>query len=503
MKKFFNLPFINKAQKETKSLDKNTDDTNINENDLKNLDDINNDTSENINNLQNSNSNDIETLDNTKNKNRTISYIIDEETLDDSAPSLDNSEIVSTPTYRGISTKNATFIELKERKAYYADKTHFIEYLENSCSSNHVINRPKGCGKTTTISMMKAFYDVALAHSYDFLFEDLYIYKKTLEHNNYCILEFDFANITSGKNIIEPVFYSLDSFAAKYNIDFQVDFKLSIKSNIAHLMNAYIRSNREEPIYVLIDNYNDFHLYKHFSETDENPFTQIFLSHQKETEDFYEALLRAKNQGVITRIFAAGIMPNYNTNLISDYFKDITFSPSCTTAIGFTEKEVASLLKSHQHLPKTISYDQLLDNVINYYDGYCFSVAINTISVINARELLKYVSSSIGIISPSFSTQNHHTLYLLLQELYTYYSKILNTIDDELTRTGKITATPISKTPKQHNKDSMIWYLFYIGVLTMKEVVISKTENTAPLINFRISNISILELWKNIIIDKS
>lgn len=44
----------------------------------------------------------------------------------------------------------------------------------------------------------------------------------------------------------------------------------------------------------------------------------------------------------------------------------------------------------------------------------------------------------------------------------------------------------------------MVWYLFYLGVLTIKNATLLKDEQQ-PIINFRITNNSVGELWKNFI----
>ncbi len=149
--------------------------------------------------------------------------------------------------FHGINTKQANFIELITQKALYIDKTALLEFLDYSCYSCHCLNRPKGCGKTTTIGMIKAFYDISLKDAYDYLFKDLYIYQKKLAHNCYTILEFDFGEISSIDDIAEPIFYALDNFAAKYNLDYQVNRSLPISRNIDLFINNYQRSYQTRP----------------------------------------------------------------------------------------------------------------------------------------------------------------------------------------------------------------------------------------------------------------
>ena len=398
--------------------------------------------------------------------------------------------------FHGINTKQANFIELITQKALYIDKTALLEFLDYSCYSCHCLNRPKGCGKTTTIGMIKAFYDISLKDAYDYLFKDLYIYQKKLAHNCYTILEFDFGEISSIDDIAEPIFYALDNFAAKYNLDYQVNRSLPISRNIDLFINNYQRSYNKEPIYVLIDNYNDF-IISYLANQDITTTPNLAID-TSQLLSFYKALFRAKNQGVIVKIFATGILSDYLIEGLNDYFKDITFIQSCATAVGFTENDVAKILRSHHYLPKNTSYNQFLDNTITYFDGYSFSISSSSPTIINAREFFKYLNSAIGKFSPTLATKNHHTLYLNLKKVFTFYPKLLQAINDDLTKANSVSAYTYNKNCNLYEKSAMVWYLFYLGVLTIKNATLLKDEQQ-PIINFRITNNSVGELWKNII----
>ena len=54
----------------------------------------------------------------------------------------------------------ADFIDLRERKFYYVDKTGMIEDLLQNRSEVNLFTRPRRFGKSLNMSMMKAFFEI-------------------------------------------------------------------------------------------------------------------------------------------------------------------------------------------------------------------------------------------------------------------------------------------------------------------------------------------------------
>ena len=58
------------------------------------------------------------------------------------------------------------FVMVRERNLYYVDKTMFLSLLEQQPDNVFYI-RPRRFGKSLFISMMRAYYDMAMADNLD------------------------------------------------------------------------------------------------------------------------------------------------------------------------------------------------------------------------------------------------------------------------------------------------------------------------------------------------
>ena len=67
-----------------------------------------------------------------------------------------------------------SFKELIDGEYYYVDKTMFIEKIEMQPPYLFLI-RPRRFGKSLTLAMLEAYYDVNHAEQFDELFGQLYI----------------------------------------------------------------------------------------------------------------------------------------------------------------------------------------------------------------------------------------------------------------------------------------------------------------------------------------
>ena len=86
----------------------------------------------------------------------------------------------------------ADFIDLRERKFYYVDKTNFIPRLENYNAP--VFLRPRRFGKSLLVSTLACYYDRTKADRFEELFGGTWIGEHpTEEHNRYMIVRYDFS----------------------------------------------------------------------------------------------------------------------------------------------------------------------------------------------------------------------------------------------------------------------------------------------------------------------
>ena len=93
----------------------------------------------------------------------------------------------------------ADFVSVRERNLYYVDKTMYLKELEAQPDSLFFI-RPRRFGKSLFISMLRAYYDKAMAGKFDKLFGDLWVGQHpTPLKNRYQILYLDFSRVGGDK----------------------------------------------------------------------------------------------------------------------------------------------------------------------------------------------------------------------------------------------------------------------------------------------------------------
>ena len=93
------------------------------------------------------------------------------------------------------------FAYIREHGLAYADKTRFIEALENCGADYPFIVRPRRFGKTLATNMLEAYYDEAAADRFEKTFTGTYIGDhKTPLASQFRVLHFDFSGIASSKH---------------------------------------------------------------------------------------------------------------------------------------------------------------------------------------------------------------------------------------------------------------------------------------------------------------
>ena len=89
------------------------------------------------------------------------------------------------------------FLELREKKNFYIDKTSFIKEWWESNDSVTLITRPRRFGKTLNMSMVEKFFSVDYAGRGD-VFEGLSIWEEEKYQKlqgTYPVISLSFANI--------------------------------------------------------------------------------------------------------------------------------------------------------------------------------------------------------------------------------------------------------------------------------------------------------------------
>lgn len=162
------------------------------------------------------------------------------------------------------------FARIQKDNYYYVDKTMFIERIEMQPAYLFLI-RPRRFGKSLTLAMLEAYYDVVYANDFDELFGHLYIGQHpTPKHNCYLIMRFNFSEVSSNVNEVERSFKlhccsKLRDFVFKYEDLLGKEIWDVLDEEIQQdpgaflsAINSYASRKGNLPIYLLIDEYDNF-----------------------------------------------------------------------------------------------------------------------------------------------------------------------------------------------------------------------------------------------------
>ena len=162
------------------------------------------------------------------------------------------------------------FGRIQKENYYYVDKTMFIEKIEMQPSYLFLI-RPRRFGKSLTLAMLEAYYDVRYADQFDELFGKLYIGQHpTPIHNQFLIMRFNFSEVSSNINEVEESFRmhccgKLRHFLQKYEQILGKEIwdvlnaeTLEEPGALLSAINSYATLKGDIKIYLLIDEYDNF-----------------------------------------------------------------------------------------------------------------------------------------------------------------------------------------------------------------------------------------------------
>ena len=280
------------------------------------------------------------------------------------------------------------FSRIQKENYYYVDKTMFIEKIEMQPPYLFLI-RPRRFGKSLTLAMLEAYYDVNHAEQFDELFGQLYIGQHpTKLHNQFLIMRFNFSEVSSNVNEVELSFKlhccsKLKDFVFKYEdllgkeIWDVLDEKIQEEPGaFLSAINSYATRKKNIRIYLLIDEYDNF------TNTILSTYGTEFYRKATHGEGFIRGffnVIKSATTGTgaaLERLFITGVSPvtmddvtsgfNIGTNITNDsWFNDL---------VGFSEKELREMLTYYKEqgvLQESI--DEIVAMMKPNYDNYCFS----------------------------------------------------------------------------------------------------------------------------------
>ena len=375
------------------------------------------------------------------------------------------------------------FVAIRERNLYYVDKTKYLSIMEKICPSNVFFIRPRRFGKSSFITMMKAYYDKKMVDRFDELFEGLDIHKEPTENKHrYQILHFDFSRIGGDISVLKEKFNAycndrINTFMDYYREDYPPEIVEEIKGYEAadRKLNKIhdMASIYGIPLYLIIDEYDNF------TNTVLNEEGHAVYHSITHASGFYRDVYKLF-KGMFERIFLTGVSPvtlddltsGFNIGMNVSQFQDLN------PMLGFTTKDVYEMFEYYKEvgmLPKTIDIDKTISDMRPWYDNYCFSdLSLEDERIFNTDMVLYYLNQYISkrsipknLIDPNTRTDYKKLKKLLnLDKLDGDRKGVIKQIAEE----GELLGTIEETFPAERLTDPNIFVslLYYYGMLTIK-----------------------------------
>ena len=272
------------------------------------------------------------------------------------------------------------FVTVRERNLYYVDKTMYLSLLEQQPDNLFYI-RPRRFGKSLFISMMRAYYDKAMADRFDSLFGGLWVHgHPTALRGRYQMLYLDFSQVGGDIDQLPARFNDycslmLDDFMHTYRDEYPEEtvkafFKTrQMADKLDLIRNSAVRLRI--PLYLIIDEYDNF--------------TNIVLN--EKDEEVYHAITHAigfyrdvfkKFKGMFERIFMTGVSPVTLDDLTSGFNIGwhLSMNPKFDKMLGFSTEDVRAMLLYYKEagmLPAESDVEAIITEMEPWYDNYCFA----------------------------------------------------------------------------------------------------------------------------------
>ncbi|PVG03572.1 DUF1703-domain-containing protein [Serendipita vermifera] len=262
-----------------------------------------------------------------------------------------------------------------------ADKTQYIERLDQTPRYSYMFLRPRGWGKSTFLQTLTDYYDKAKKDSFNDIFGDLYIGKHpTQDRNRFLVLRFDFSEI-SGADTREGI-------AESFNCMVNTELKHFLKQNQAFLGGLHLelvhgtdgtRSLKEvlelverkgEKLFVGVDEYDAPANAVLFDSDSDKRYQNI--SHFCNTRFF--SIMKQNTLTVVDKywitgvqpVFRDGISPLNDTQIISNKHR---FNGLC----GLTDTEVRDIAEAYlSRVDQKPEISKVVEHLKRWYNGYLF-----------------------------------------------------------------------------------------------------------------------------------
>ncbi len=309
---------------------------------------------------------------------------------------------MSTP-FPAIPYGRGHFKSLRLDGCLYVDKTRFLHALERERYVFFI--RPRRFGKTCWLSLLESYYDRNEAEAFDAVFGGTDAARRpTAARGRYVVLRFNFSGLDVPPDALQARFEDYCGIelrrALRRNRDlFPEDAArdvLAHRSVDARLRELFeIAAERGVPLYVLIDEYDNFAntvLAHHGTEA-----YRAFTHGGGFYRNFFATLKAGADAGGLERLFITGVSPITMDDVTSGFNigANVSLDPRFNELLGFTEAEARGLLESYRDLGAfDQDVDEALDVMREWYGGYRFAEEAET-ALYNTDMVLYYLKHSV------------------------------------------------------------------------------------------------------------
>ncbi|MEA3228608.1 MAG: AAA family ATPase, partial [Campylobacterota bacterium] len=362
------------------------------------------------------------------------------------------------------------FRRVLQEDYYYIDKTSFIEKIEDEANFLYFL-RPRRFGKSLTISMLEYYYDIQYKDEFQSIFQNTYVFTNpTPLKNSFYVMRFDFSAVditdyeSSFRNHINFV---LNDFIEKYNID-----KLDISNPIDKLEFVLRESSKKNlPIYILIDEYDNF--VTKLLVSDMNTYKNIVTSKSAIYKEFF-TMLKYGTTSAIKKMFITGVSPLalYDVTSGSNIADNLSLNENLNDMVGVTKDELIEMIEFYKLENKK---ERIISICDQWYNSYKFHKDIKH-TIYNSDMILYYMKALIQYNREpdDLIDVNVRTDYTKLRYLV-YTNKKLNGNFEMLNNLilGKqVTTTKIKDSFSAFeltNEDNFKSFMFSLGFMTLEK----------------------------------
>lgn len=381
----------------------------------------------------------------------------------------------------------ASYKTIREENCYYLDKTRYIPGFEAAGKFLFLI-RPRRFGKSSLLTVLECYYDIARKDQFEFFFKDTYIAQHpTPEKNSHLILKFNFSQVNPDPDKVETSFHGHAAncfffFGKKYQEFLDDDYFEMMKIHEeAHQKLEFLLSyigRKGLKVYILIDEYDNF-TNTILSTAGQEKYHE--LTHGSGFFRFFFNILKGGGDQVdsgISRMFITGVSPVTMDDVTSGFNigRSISLNPLFNELLGFAEKDVSDILEYYRISRADVpGSHEMLNLMKDWYGRYRFSREAPE-PMFNSDMILYFVKnfSELGKYPDNMIDQNVRTDYGKLRHLlvldrrlngnFGYLSEI---IKNQGTSPVKIAESfPVERLNKPSNFISL---MFYFGLLSYSE----------------------------------